>query len=641
MNLIGFILRFAFNMVSQKQMTIGILIIVLLFGNILVYAQTVEEKISELTVQGKGIGFTKKGDGFEIKVSKGSSFNFIVENYNFAYTHFNGDGHFILDNSGIIVEAAFEASQNQEYFINGVKYFVPQFGKVHFKDGVMHVQVPENSQIKEPESLFEFVPGKMEITTTNGKAITLPNGKQFVGTLGYDEHGFFVTAHKAAQIGNFKIENSNSEKFYFDFKGEKNPLYPGFYLSYNENAGKMIFGTNTQKGKATLSIADSAGLYEGIGMFVEKNDHASWTLIAGQPHGDSYMLFERKKDKGEVTYGETHGYFENVQDNKKIFYTADTKDIQIQNLKGFESTSPMPLQYKMFSYDDKGNSISLLPDGMTFIVGNVQKGFLSAITGNTRYASSDETYLGWGDTEKMGAGLHRGVSNLISYNYPSEKNFETFTRIDFHTDVSMTPDMYRLLMDSLEYAGPTAQKNLQEGQGIFYRQGRIVIGGFPGDGWGGNGKVQIGSRIQNDPDYIIHELFHELTLSDDGFMTEWEQVSGKYVANGQTRSWSTKGHTSQYGSSNVYEDAAEFARFFIRSEDQIIADFRGSDDHYLNTAHEKLLAAKTALYIVKNKLPTAELNRLRQTLSAAGLQTDDASLQKFIDETKKWSGGVR
>ena len=795
-------------------------IVFLLIMPLLVFGQ--EEDLDDEVDFGKfklvkdgNVEVNKNAGKVDVSISSGGSFEIndgeIVRYEGWA------EGSLVFDGDGKLIKADLISGDARVYELVGYEFFLEEGSEVVFENGIIKIKQKSGAKISEPKLLDEDG-DKVEFVFGSDGVLKLSNGRNFIGELHYDDVGFHLAERGNALVGDVWLENNHDAKLYIDFKGELNDEYPGFYYSFNKDTGKVVFGTNSETGSATITPLSREDGFElnDLGIITNENDHASWTLIAGKEGGKSYMTFQRRsvgdvvrlddvsglslaslengftigeverlfgdvsgyayegetklgsrvytngddviafreedgklrafrvesvkngerswsespsvelrgpsdgaslsefeggnvrdivgdkyggdvrefKYEGETARGssiysrdgetiafrtedgklriwaqtsveegkriwsdssynfdidsiesvlseitdvETYGYFENVQDGKKIFYKQGYDDVQIEKIDGFDETSTMPVQARMFTYGNDGERVSLLPENMKFIVGNTKEGFINVITDNYRYSPSDQDYENFGETLNVGAGLKKGVSNRVAYNYPSVENFERFTGIDLNSEITLTFDKYKLLIDSIEYVGEPVKDRLRNGDGVIYRNGFAYSGGYKADGWGSSsGYIEIGDRIQNDADYIIHELFHVITLGDADFLNEWDKVVGRYGSSGnQISNWASRGFTSEYGSDSDGEDIAELARFFIRSDEQIVRDFKGNDGVALNSDHEKLLAAKTAMFIVHDKLPEKELNRLRGTLKSVGIASDDKSLQTYIDKTKK------
>lgn len=633
------------------------IILIVLLNTVFIHAEEKKIKIEDKETQ-IDTGNQQKVSVSNVEIEKISSGTKVVLNeksiikvsYNgkeYQYSELgkvdNKDPYIIFKN-GIINEAIFSVNKEGEYVIGNEKVFLGKGAIVIFKDGKVSVTVPEGSVIKAPEKIDKTKAGlEFSFNGKDNKAYWL-NDKFFYGNINFKDGNFYFTGDLITK--EVTIKNPEGVKTYIDFKGEVNKYYDSAYISIDSNKIKIVIGNNGDKpGPAILFNQNPDNAF---GVLVESTDHFS-VKAAGK---GSYIMIDEagRTNQGKVPLGEVVGDVLINQDNKGIytkdnkiflrtnglvmdeFGTIGSKDVEIEKgaklLEGSTTTVPMVLDF--FKINEKGEKVPIT-NGNKFVVGNfIDFGFgpnPEFIEGES-YKINPSTGMSEVSPYKLEKTLLlKGVSEKLTYNYPSIQDFEKTTGITISPPFarqSLTPLNIKMLYDLYNSLTPELKSNVK----------LINFDANSGTSYYNSNTKSINTRtvllLKDFRHEIMHGLDYSLIAQGSEFESDWNLVSpyktrGVTDPNYQRRyAPADKGFAYGYGETTDLEDKATFGDL-IYSPEYLKTLLSDSNDY------SYIYRAKMALLYKYGFISQREFD---SAFKAAGLETSKEWVQYYIDNAK-------
>ena len=502
------------------------------------------------------VGAQNGGDEIEI--------NEATKEYNIGGKRYNLNPYDELSSITVsgaqIIEGSFEAGKADEYPLGDQKVKLPVGAKAKFEGGKWKITMPEEG-IVEPS---QGTSGKTEIeyTPSSGDILKIRDGNNKLHELNVDgnlklksQNGkFFFEGKGRAKLDSMSIINLGelqADKIYIDFDGKINENYDSAYISYSNDEGVFVTGSNIDRRGPKVAFDRN----NPFGIELQNNDHmAVWSL--GNKDG-SYVKIQNRNRFGEnkIPHMETLNQFAVDFDSKGIHYQSETGKLYLKargglitGNDGFEtSQSSAPVEIASFkgtvetknpistsSTGGKSNlNMLLIGDEPIFAYGN-----------NPGYWKTDTLY--------DASNLLQGLSNSrLFYNMNDNKDFSGFlngkvTLFKHSGTLDLTPEKRRKMADF--FAGMPEKFWEKTGFNInnpLKIEGKILSRGIAGEAshYGGKGVIQLDS---NSFDVFVHEVGHIQVFfeGDESFRKEWKRVHG-----GQS--------VTKYGGKNHDEDIAE------------------------------------------------------------------------------------
>jgi len=533
-----------------------------------------------------------------------------------------------LNEKGEVIGAAFTTGADGEYIFGDQKVSLKKGTRVYFdKDSnKVNLGVSEDSQLTAPTKVDVKDPAKKDLIFSyqaSGKGNLNLNGYKFSGASLNYQNGNWFFEDKEVKIDDSLIARRTSSgiRTYLDFNGKASKDYQGSYISMNKNDKTIVIGTNTNDDSPAVMFTAN----NPYGIFMESGDHFAFKVLGDGKASYAMISDKDRSSKGFIPEMKIVGSVAVNEDNAAVgtllkdgnFYKK-INGVFIEEFKEFAGKGVVPVDISAYKLNEKGEEIPVSISKIS--VAGKQQDYPN------KFVISNKGEIGVGPNPMWIAGnaydkdyplLTRGVSNRVSYNYIqyTKAGFEKYTGLklsmDSYAASKMTPGKYRMLIDFSNTLTPLNKKYLEE----------IEIVADAGDGaiaWGGPGGIRI--QADNlDPNTLRHEATHAITLGRSGFQNAWESVGGGSVAftSGYGRTVSKDGHN--------YEDVAEYGGEFIYKSSAYTSQ-------YLTGGNGKYYRGKMAVML---KYDIIDRGTFNYHFANAGLATDDASIQKYINEAKR------
>lgn len=514
-----------------------------------------------------------------------------------------------FDKDGKVVEAYFETGKDGKYMFGNEAITLPKGSKVAFTNGKVNIQLPGEQKADSkliPESV-DGKPGESKFYFSNdkGNIFQFEGGQKFTGVLGVKNGKFFFDSD--VTIDDIKVSNPEKVDTYLDFKGEVQQGIKGHYLSMNKLTGKLVLGSNIDERGPIIQFSKDNSY--GIRIDNDK-DHVAMRAL-GNLQG-SYISIQSRMKTNQPSEVEALNQVVMDGDNMGVFYNSNTGQLHMFDKGGaiselgsnFAGTTTVPYQVKFLKTDSSGQIVPVSKYNNIFAWDN-ENGW--------GYGSNPHAIKTTAYNSQSAPGLYHIYSDSWSYFY--ERNaagLQKFSGIKIFDEYGVTknPEKTRMMMDVL---ASMTDKELKSIKTLSFTGGNV--------GWAGltysNGDVYL--SVPNGgytPGVARHEFTHALDFAygrNGAFYKDWMAVGGNRPP-----------YTYDYGYTD-YEDTSTFGEYTYK------------DSKYWNThlnsgfSGYKSFRGRVAVFTKYGFLTRDEATRI---LSSAGLSSDDASLQKYIQEAK-------
>lgn len=528
-----------------------------------------------------------------------------------------------LNEKGEVIGAAFTTGADGEYIFGDQKVSLKKGTKVYFdKDSnKVILGVAENSQLTAPTKVDVKDPAKKDLIFSyqaSGKGNLNLNGYKFNGaSLNYQNGNWFFDDKEVIIDDSFIARrNSDGIRTYLDFNGKASKDFKGAYISMNKNEKTIVIGTNTNDDSPAVMFTAN----NPYGIIMEPGDHFAFKVLGDGKTSYAMISDKDRSSKGFIPEMKIVGSVAVNEDNAAVgtflkdgnFYKK-INGVFIEEFKDSAGKGVVPVDISAYKLNEKGEEVPVSISKIS-VAGKQQEL-------PNRFVISNKGEIGVGPNPIWIAGnaydknyplLTRGVSNKVSYNYVqyTKAGFEKYTGLKLSMDSyavsKMTPEKYRMLIDFSNSLTTQNKKYLQEIDIVANAGGGAIA-------WGGPGGIKV--QADNlDPNTLRHEATHAIALGMNGFQSAWESVGGGSVA-----------FTSGYGRTNEDEDVAEYGGEFIYKSPAYTAQ-------YLTGTNGKYYRGKMATMLKYNIIDRGTFN---YHFANAGLATDDASIQKYINDARR------
>jgi len=560
--------------------------------------------------------------GTLIKLNSEGYINIRYQETNRGYKNFDyskDSPKFVFDLNGNLIEAEFIAGITRVYKFENSNVYVPEGGKVIFKNRKVEVEILKDSDIKAPGAinkdeprttpvLYKFAKGEIKkLKANDGKSYEFSSSEGL--KIGFDSQGVYFE-NKDLKIDEILIKNPKSKKVYFDFKGEVNGDYHGVYVSLNKNNKKFVTGSNTNENGPSVIF----GKENNYGIIIEKGDDFSVRAEGGD--FSSYVSIQSRLDKKKSALIKTYNKFSMNKGKVSPYFNVKSGRVLIKVtgniLKDYNNKNAGSVEAEVECYKTidgiitnafKGKNIMVFGDDGRVGVGP-----------NPEYIKvKSDSYQEYGEP-----GLYRGVSHWLAYNEPpTTRTFKRFTGVNINDGVGLSGEKIRMLMDVFASIPRPALKNV--------KTLNIVNHWTLWAGLARPGEVNL--HLNNggvDPDTARHEIthVHDMVVGwsrNSKFDRQWNSIGG---AEGP--------HTYNYGYTR-HEDTSTFAEFIYKP----LSWWRSrlSPSYKYNKKYK----GRIAVFVWNNFMTRDEAGRL---LSSVGLNADDNTLKKLFKEAQESYGGI-
>lgn len=560
----------------------------------------------------------KDGESLTVNYESGG------EKFPFTYPELKKNSNekldFTFNKDGRIIEAHFKSSEDKEYILGNQQVFLPKDAEVDFSKGEAKVKMPENAVLKAPKIITKDKnpDAVLSYTSANGKFLfenEIPfNFLDKDNILKYDGNFYFEKGN--AEMNKMQIVNDGI-KTYVDFNGEINNEYNGAYISMDEKKGVFITGSNIDQFGPKINFLDG----NPYGLRVKQNDHFAVQAL-GNPEGN-YVKITNRNSEGKIPKIETLNEFGMNADGKTVHYNSQSGKLYLSPkvlIEGFKTgTSSVPAEITNLKTENgKTGSIS-------------KYGNVLGITDDVEFAwGKNPVFIQTTSSYKNYPSLKKGFSN--SWLYYNLKNVNDVNRflgkklVNDYTGVLNDPKNVRWFSDLLAGLPNPVYKSIGE----IRIENNIPYGdGYVAGLTHTSGLVQIAkSNFQQRT--LRHEITHSYQFRNpnaNGFWSDWKSVGYYINKNGELAP--SAGAASDYGSSNLYEDGAEYGNYIY--EPNYWSNLISNDN-----AYNKIYRGKIAVMRKHNFITQKEYDAIFRT---RGL--DSSNVQKYIDEAKLFVLGKR
>lgn len=603
---------------NQKKFFILNLIVVILLL-ILINAFVIKAPVDPENVGDNGDKKYKLSDGQSITVSYTDS-NGISKDFKYENLQKDSKGNidFTFNKDGRIIEAHFKTPEDKEYFLGNQLVPLPKGAEVDFSKGEAKVKMPADAVLKAPKMITQDKnpDAILTYTSANGKFL-FENGNFFgfqnkEGILKFDGNFYFDKGD--AVMNKMQIINPGI-KTYIDFNGKINSDYKGAYISIDEKNGVFVTGSNVDQFGPKVNFLDG----NPYGLRIKQNDHFAVQAL-GNPEGN-YIKITNRGEK-LIPKIETLNEFGINADEKTVHYNSQSEKLYLSPkvlIDGFKTgTSSVPVEITNLKTED-GKPVSISK------YGNVL-----GITDDVEFAwGKNPSFIQTTSSYKNYPSLKKGFSN--SWLYYNLKNVNDINRflgkrlVNDYAGVLNDPKNVKWFSDLLAGLPNPVYRSIGE----IRIENNIPYGnGYVAGLTHTNGLVQIAkSNFQQRT--LRHEVTHAYQFRNpNGFWTDWKSV-GYYVNNQNGELAPSAGAASDYGSSNLYEDGAEYGNYIYEPNywSNLISD---------NNQYNKVYRGKIAVLRKHDFITQKEYDAI---FRVRGL--DSSNVQKYIDEAKLFVLGKR
>ncbi|MDP2926289.1 MAG: hypothetical protein Q8N99_07970 [Nanoarchaeota archaeon] len=507
----------------------------------------------------------------------------------------------VFDSAGEIIEAKFKTSQAGDYKFGNTKVPLPSNANIYYKQGKAHIGLLENTKISPTARLEPNKEGiQVEYKTSENGVLELFNGYKLKGaTIIYDNDRLAFIG-KNVEINGEIIAKDADVITYLDFNGETNKDYKGAYISMNKAKNKIVIGSNVNNPSPAVMFLQGSP----YGINIENNDHFS--LRAKGDIRGSYFLIEDRSKSGKSPYIETLNGWEINQDGGGFYYDTASDRIYLRTAakgsviksfgENFANTGTVPMAIR--SYKGDYNQKTVIKDKWLVISNSNEYGYGQ----NPNYIRIN--YY------KQYPKLFTGVSEFLFYNYAlTKESFEKWSGISLVIEDDAAkqwiskPENVRFLYDVMESVPGQQMKMLKN---IYLRDSFTWCHAYAEPG-----EIHMSVYDNLDADTMRHEMAHIVDFKDGrgSFRREW---NGKGLNSGP--------HTWSYGYTSM-EDISTFLGTFAYGDDETMREYLGKNNQYYKKWRARVIVAYDNYFFTKK--------RMQEIFSAAGLQFDENSLNKY------------